>query len=157
MRIGFDLDGVIFENIEYKGNLEEYNNLLLKPLLRLDINHVIASHQVYIITGRAKDNYHVTRKTIHLLLPNFNLDNLIMVNEFDSLKIDGVFLNTFTYMNYIAIRKFRYLDSLKIDYYFDDNPLIIKVLSSAEHMSKYKVIDAKNTLMVNKILNNLGD
>jgi len=154
MRIGFDLDGVLFDHIQYNGNLKEYNTLISKPNLRLDIEKILLSRRndVYIITGRAIDNEAITRKTISLLIPWFNLNNLIMANEFNSLKIDGVFLNVEAYFNYIAIRKFKYIDSLKLDFYFEDNPVIIKILRSAESISNYRVIDVHDISLVNEIL-----
>jgi len=154
MRIGFDLDGVLFESIEYNGNLKEYNNQISKPKLRLDIDRLLCSnkHDIYIITGRAKDNEGITRKTLKLFLPQFNLNNLIMVNEFDSSKIDIAFSDVVSYRTYIAVRKFIYIIDLKLDYYFEDNPLIIKILKNVENKSGYRIIDVNDVSSVNKIL-----
>lgn len=154
MRIGFDLDGVLFQSIEYNGNLKEYNNQISSPKLRIDIDKLLCSdkHEIYIITGRAKDNEGITRKTLKLFLPQFNLNNLIMVNEFDSSKIDIAFSDVVSYRTYIAVRKFIYITDLKLDYYFEDNPLIIKILRNAENKAGYRVIDINDVSSVNRTL-----
>lgn len=159
MRIGFDLDGVLFEHIQYRGDYPRYVEQISKPMLRLDISKILENRNftVFIITGRSKDTLMVTRKTIRSLIPTFPLDNLIIANEFDSTVIDGIFLDADVYLHYIAVRKFKYLDMLKLDYYFEDNPLILKVLDMAKSLSNYKLIDAKNGFLVNSILRYLED
>lgn len=160
VRIGFDLDGVLINNTDYNGHFEEYLKRLGKPVIKLDINRIIQNgkHDVYIITGRSADTLAVTRQTVKNLFPGFDLSNLIMANPFTNSEIDARFRNPCEYRRYIAHCKSHWLKKLKISYYIEDNPLIIRLLKEwqATYEYNYCVIDVSQVLFVDELMNSFG-
>lgn len=159
MKIGFDLDGVLFEPIEFNGDLPAYNRQVESPKVKLNINRILNNtrHEVYIITGRSIDIADITRKTVKDAFPNFDTAKIIMANNYHSGQIDKVFRYS-DYRYYIACQKFEWLKKLRLNYYFEDNPIIIDLLHGWQRQQKTDclVVDIRCKVFVGELIDSLS-